>query len=277
MRFVICLLLSLVSCHLWAREGMDCWSSNKESVTKRIPGFLIRVSPHHTRTGDTCRAQLIDSGNKVVFSRSDSAFSIVLVDKDVNGDGIPDLVFEGFSGGAHCCWTYYVVSLGKTPGLIRKFENERGASFILNKSTGRIEIATMDGAFDYFDFLSHGETPFPLVYLSLEGKSLTDISKTHLAGYDREIKKAKTQLDSKGMGQFRSVAKVDDLASGDFNRHMAAVVLQIAFAYLYSGRKELAHRALKEMWPTFDQERIWKLILLTRSQGILRYTRQKAA
>ena len=105
---------------------------------------------------------------------------------------------------------------------------------------------------------------------------LTDISKTHVADYDREIKKARTQLDSKAVSQFRSAATMDDLASGDFNRHTASIVLQIVFAYLYSGRKELAHRAVKVMWPAFDQERIWKLILETRREGILRCTRGRA-
>jgi transglutaminase-like putative cysteine protease len=36
--------------------------------------------------------------------------------KDVNGDGYPDAVLVSFSGGAHCCWTYHIVSLGKNPG-----------------------------------------------------------------------------------------------------------------------------------------------------------------
>jgi hypothetical protein len=251
---------------------MDCWSSNKEGVTKRVPGFVIRISPHHTRAADTCRAELIDSRNKAVFSASDSAFSLILADKDVNGDGIPDIVFEGYSGGAHCCWTYYVVSLGETPGLIRKFKNEVAARFFSNPVTGQIEIATGDGAFDSFA-LSHAESPFPEVHLRLEGKSLVDISNTHVLEYNREIREAKMQLDPKAISQFRSVTAPDDLIEGDLNRQTVSIVLQIVFAYLYSGRKALAHQAVREMWPAFDQQRVWKLTLDTRREGILRYTR----
>ncbi len=50
----------------------------------------------------------------------------------------------------------------------------------------------------------------------------------------------------------------------------------IVLAYLYSGREAQARQALQELWPPFDQERIWNLILETRHNGILRYTRNGA-
>jgi len=53
--------------------------------------------------------------------------------------------------------------------------------------------------------------------------------------------------------------------------------LSIAFAYLYSGRDIQAHQALQKMWPPFDQERVWNLILETRHNGILCYTRKDAS
>jgi len=42
------------------------------------------------------------------------------------------------------------------------------------------------------------------------------------------------------------------------------------------GRESEARAALREMWPAFDQERIWNLILQTRRSGVLRYTRPRA-
>ena len=52
--------------------------------------------------------------------------------------------------------------------------------------------------------------------------------------------------------------------------------LMIVFAYLYSGREKQAHQALQDLWPPFDQERIWNLILETRHNGILCYARKDA-
>jgi hypothetical protein len=50
------------------------------------------------------------------------------------------------------------------------------------------------------------------------------------------------------------------------------LVLTIVLAYLYSGREDQAWKALEEMWPRFDQQRIRKLIVETRAKGLLRYT-----
>jgi hypothetical protein len=52
--------------------------------------------------------------------------------------------------------------------------------------------------------------------------------------------------------------------------------LMIVFAYLYSGREEQAHQTLRDLWPPFDQERIWNLILEARRNGILCYTHKGA-
>lgn len=33
------------------------------------------------------------------------------IDEDITGDGVPDLVISDYSGGAHCCLTYYIFSV----------------------------------------------------------------------------------------------------------------------------------------------------------------------
>ena len=50
-------------------------------------------------------------------------------------------------------------------------------------------------------------------------------------------------------------------------------VLTIVFANLYGGREQEAWKELDEMWPPTDKERIRKVILQKRAEGILRYTR----
>ena len=57
----------------------------------------------------------------MIFKTLDWGMSLESISgRDINGDGEPDLVFVGYSGGAHCCWTYWIVSLGGRPGLIKK-------------------------------------------------------------------------------------------------------------------------------------------------------------
>ncbi|HEU5412820.1 MAG TPA: hypothetical protein VFW31_03645 [Candidatus Angelobacter sp.] len=242
---------------------------------KPSPGFVLRLSPlarvQNSMTGDGCRAQLFNAQHERVFSVADFGISIVLTGQDVNGDGNPDLVLEAYSGGAHCCWTYYIISLSREPGLLAKFENERGAGFVLNNRTGKMEIETLDGAFDYFDNFSHGGTPFPDVYLRLDDRRLIDISREHKADYDRRISELKSAISVKELAIFIQAENTEEKIGWE---QVSSKVVAIVQAYLYSGRPKQAHAALTQMWPPFDQDHMWKLILETRRKGILRYTRQ---
>ena len=51
-------------------------------------------------------------------------------------------------------------------------------------------------------------------------------------------------------------------------RHAKARVLEIAWAYLYSGREKEAWKILGEMWPAADLERIRAALLAMRGRGI---------
>jgi hypothetical protein len=61
------------------------------------------------------------SSAAVIFSAHDPGMALVVAGRDVNGDGVPDIVLEGDSGGVHGTNTYYAISLGESGrGLIRK-------------------------------------------------------------------------------------------------------------------------------------------------------------
>jgi hypothetical protein len=278
MRCVLMVIFTfLSSLSLYARDGVDCWAGTKKTIQKDLSGFVLRLSPLpetvNIATGNGCRAKLFSSQHKLIFSAADWGFSIVLNGQDVNGDGSPDLVLEGYSGGMHCCWTYYIVSLGSKPGLLVKFENESGTGFVVNKNTGRMEIHALDGAFDYFDEFAHAFSPFPDVYLRLEGRKLLDISHEHLVDYDKSITRLKAEIPAKDLAVFLQAENRDEKIGWE---NVSVNVVRIVQAYLYSGRKAQAHTTLRKMWPPFDQQRMWNLILQTRRKGILRYTRTKA-
>ena len=258
---------------MFAQTARERCLRGSTAIHKQFKNFSVAIEPFHDTTdGDMCKA-VVRNARKTVFTTYDWGLEITLLGEDVNSDGYPDLVLEGYSGGAHCCWTYYIVSLGPSPRPIREIENERGIAFVRD-SSGRIEIRTNDGKFDYL-FLSHAESPFPAVYLRLVGTHFIDVGHEHIADYEHGIAEAKRELSPAELHQFRSAANADDLYGNDPNRSAATKVLQIVYAYLYSGRQAQAHQALTEMWPAFDQEAAWKKILEARQKGILRYTSGK--
>jgi hypothetical protein len=130
-----------------------------------------------------------------------------------------------------------------------------------------LEIHTLDGAFDYFDGFCHACSPFPSVYLGLEGTKMIDISHDYLAAYDDAILKIRHKLKFEDLQRLR-VLDENVLKAGE--EATATQVLEIVLAYLYSGRREQAHRALTQMWPAFDVRRMWDLILKTRREGVLK-------
>lgn len=252
----------------------DCPAEIGSKTVRNLHGFVVEftaIKDADSVSEAGCEVVVRDSAQKVIFSEEDSDFSLAISDADLAGDGVPDLVLESYSGGAHCCWTYYILSMGVDPHLVKQFDNERGAGFVRNENTGRVDIVTQDGAFDYFDSQCHACTEFPVVYLRLEGDQWVDSGPDHIQDYDEIIAKSRQALTAEEIQSFRS-AQGDPYEADDSAGTTSKKILSIVFAYLYSGRPEQAQQALQELWPPSDQSRLWNLILVTRHKGILSQT-----
>jgi hypothetical protein len=196
--------------------------------------------------------------------------------QDVNGDGQPDAVFEDYDGGAHCCWTYWIVSLGDPPGLVRKIYNLRDATFTKSSGDGRVLIHTLDGAFDYFDDQSHAFTPFPSVYLRLEGHELKRVNEEYWPRYAAEIRNSKSKLSENDLRLFREKGPVTDELLKPLNMEESEAyleteenILSIVLAYLYGGKNQEAWKTLHRYWPPKDERRMRELIKNTAEGGFL--------
>ena len=68
------------------------------------------------RTIDVSMSLEILKNGKRVFGLTDSTVAVPdtigPVGRDITGNGVPDLIVSEYSGGAHCCTTYYVLELG---------------------------------------------------------------------------------------------------------------------------------------------------------------------
>jgi ABC-type dipeptide/oligopeptide/nickel transport system ATPase component len=116
-----------------------------------------------------------------------------------------------------------------------------------------------------------GYRPEEIYHRSPVVRRILDIGLEHVADYDKKIHTLRAEMPAKDLAVFMQAEN----ASEKVGLESATPVLNIVLAYLYSGRQTQAYRTLQKMWPPFDQERIWKLILETRREGILRYTRSR--
>lgn len=272
------LLVALTTAGTAQPKAPDCYRGEVHTEPRRIAEFLIRLQSVTDKKNPqyaACQVQVL-SFRGPVFEAADAAMSIDDVSgRDINSDGKPEAVFVGYSGGAHGCSTYWIVSLGDRPGLIKEVSNQTAIGF-RETTDGHIDLWTGDGAFDYFDCLSHAETVFPTVFLRLRGRELKDVGPEHWDDYADQIAKARKRMTADELRQFRGVRNQDELCEGN-PRATIPKVLVVVFADLYGGREEEAWRALDEMWPPADKERVRKLILQKRGEGILRYTQPVAA
>lgn len=178
---------------------------------------------------------------------------------DLFEDGSPTLVLEGYSGGAHCCYTYEIVSLGDRPVILQPIRNEAPFYIFRDSVSKQFRIMTSDGAFDSFDGMCHACAPFPRVVLRVDNDGLHDVSAQFVEQYDSEIALARAKIAQEDIAKFQIT---------DF-KDAKGVVLEIVLSYVYSGREADAWQTLGEMWPADDRARVKQLIMRTRAKGLL--------
>jgi hypothetical protein len=264
---ILLALILIASAACRAQTPISCQNSKGYNRIQHIGGYSVQVSPGvKASPTDQCRGLVAGpGGRRAIFARSWSLWIDDITGNDINQSGAPDVVFDSYTGNQGCCFEYTIVSLGKSPAIVRKIRNQVPVYF-RKQSDGRIVIRAGDGAFDLF-LLSRSESVLPEVSLRLEGSELTDVSNEFTPEYDEKIAKARGELTPAALGKFRS---------SDFHQQMyvdqretVKRVLTVVLNYLYSGREKQAWQALDEMWPPADESRVRSLIVERRDRGLL--------
>jgi len=249
-----------------------CPSEKDFTEPRKIGAYTLRLLPLKKEGGAKqqgedfrCRAVLTSSGGKEITIAEDWALSVDSISGgDLNADGAPDIILDGYTGGAQCCYTYVFVSLGSTPQVLRALHNQFPLTFE-RQGDGSLRIDAQEGVFDYF-LVPHQQAVIPRLVLQMEGSKLQDVSGRFAEIYDKQIEDARSQLVPADLEKFRKSNYGDRL----FMDQVSTVrpVLTIVLNYLYSGREEKAWQALNELWPASDVARVKSLILERRARGL---------
>jgi hypothetical protein len=192
------------------------------------------------------------------------------------GLGTPVVAFQVKKSAADWDMTYLVYSLKPSPRLLHTI---KGGDFFRAADTdlnGKIEIWTGDvEAINGFEGLLPGEFDFvPTIVLRFERNRLIDVGAEFQSHFDEQIAAVRTELSAQDLRDFQGtdgkLAATSSFAPDRVHRLRVTKikVLEIVWAYLYSGCEQEAWHALADMWPPEDLDRIRTAILNARARGI---------
>lgn len=254
-----------------------CENGEGRFTAKSDMGVTVTVEATKARglSGRSCEATLVSSDSRLVVIEGAAQADVDVMGADLGlGEPVVAIQFRKSELDKHT--TYEIYLLKKTPHLLRTLSGSAFFSAADYKLDGKIDIRTVDAAaVDGFEGIPLSSFDFvPPVFLRFENHKLVDVSAEYRQDFDQRIVELRAGLDREALAGFKRSDGV--LATGftmptDRFRSLVMVkirVLEIVWAYLYSGRDEDAWRALDEMWPAPDVDRVRVAILDARRRGI---------
>jgi hypothetical protein len=199
-----------------------------------FPDTLVRVVPP--------RGEAVEVRDAVVRLVSQAgewhpaAVSLVPGD-DLTGDGVPDLLIESYSLGAHCCFGYLLLSLGETLEEMWSASTLDAAVLVVDlEADGRRQLLLRDMSYAYA-FCSFASTPAPPVVLALGPEGATLANGAFPSAYEREL------TDALGA----ALAEPSGYPDED-----GCAVAHLALVLLYAGHTDTAERTLLRLYRGTD-------------------------
>lgn len=239
----------------------------------------IEVTVGASRNGElaTRRCEASLAWDKETISVTASAWQIDIdaLGADL-GLGVPVVAFQVKESEKDCCREYRIYSLTKPPRLLRSLTGGSSFSAADTDLDGRAEIWTDDASgIEGFDGLSLAELDAaPTIVLRFSHGRLMDVSSEFQPEFDHQILQIQNELRTDDLQDFHNsdgklASDRSQTAERAHNlRRTKARVLEIVWAYLYSGREEQGWRSLADMWPTNDVARIRAAMVSARAHGI---------
>ena len=118
--------------------------------------------------GDAMRFTFADAPESYDEAADRSSKALIKSTSDITGDGIPDVMINYYSGGAHCCFESYFVNLGPTAEIVEHVDTGNSGLAALRKNPkGGLLFETADNVWAYWR-TSFAESPLPRVIMEFE-------------------------------------------------------------------------------------------------------------
>lgn len=164
---------------------------------------------------------------------------------DLNGDGNLELIVRHFSGGAHCCYQYWIFSLGDAPTQLAFLEPKDSPLIFADKNNdGIFEIEGADKTFAYWQ-TDYATSPSPHVILTFtpEGLKLDAEKMRQFPPSDDELQNMVMRVRSE-LG--KTISDHQDEAWRHAGIHPAVWATMLDL--IYSGNGDVAWQFFDSVW-----------------------------
>jgi hypothetical protein len=228
-------------------QFVDAHAQGPFEVQRWVAATAPDVSPAGTCD---CLIVVFEGSRRVVTLGTPGDLTAITIDsttgRDINRDGSPDLVVSTWSGGAHCCYTTTVYSVGRDVRKVLAVEtgNCGPGTFEDLDGNGVLEFSTCDDqwADAYCDFAS---APMPTVVFAYD-----TASREYKVATPRFAAALQRLIDSE-------VAETLTAVAGDSGQDSGAEkcrVLRPALDLMYTGRLNEAVALIRKIYRGGDLE-----------------------
>ena len=161
------------------------------------------------------------------------------------------LVVEQFSGGAHCCWSDWIIELTSPISIL--YDNQKypvGYGMVIEdiNKDGNSEFIQTLLTFDYFDRMPHACSPLPAVVFAFDESSNQFVpANPRFAEYFLKDIEENIQYCQEYITKVKANPDSYDDSTGEY----LSSVLQVVIQYIYVNQEENA-------WSFFDQNYLLK-------------------
>ena len=190
-----------------------------------------------------------DPWNREALSKKGVDIRLVQMGQDITGNGIPNLLVEEWSGGAHCCFAYHLFEIGKKFRKIAVIPIGEAYYFYFarHRPEKGLVVKGHDGAFAYWRS-SFAGSPAPEIMLRFkDGKyCLAPDLMQKPAPSESVFNERKAQV----------AAEWPQPGQPDFSSSQPPSLWSFMLDLIYSGQADRARRFLDEAWPSKEPGRV---------------------